>query len=98
MIVSALLTASLAILSLAILGCLYRLIKGPTRPDRVASLDTIGINLLAMIAVICMQLRTQDFIEIVLVIGILTFIGTTALARYIERDAVIDTGGDELDR
>ncbi|MBT2291201.1 Na(+)/H(+) antiporter subunit F1 [Paenibacillus albidus] len=93
-----LLTTALTILALATLACSYRLIKGPTRSDRIAALDTIGINLLAMIAVLCMQLKTQDFIEIVLVIGILTFIGTTALARYIERGSVIEQGGEDYDR
>ncbi|MNC22757.1 Na(+)/H(+) antiporter subunit F [compost metagenome] len=93
-----LLNISLTILALAMLACLYRLIQGPTRSDRIAALDTIGINLLAVIAVLGMQQKTEDYIEIVLVIGILTFIGTTALARYIERDAVMEHGGDELDR
>ncbi|WP_310832706.1 Na(+)/H(+) antiporter subunit F1 [Paenibacillus pedocola] len=92
--ISALLTASLVILALAMLACLYRLLKGPTRSDRVAALDTIGIHVLAIIAVVSMQLNTQDFLEIILVIGILTFIGTTALARYIERGVVVEEGGD----
>ncbi|CAH1190409.1 Na(+)/H(+) antiporter subunit F [Paenibacillus auburnensis] len=96
--ISALLTASLVILALAMLACLYRLLKGPTRSDRVAALDTIGIHVLAIIAVVSMQLNTQDFLEIILVIGILTFIGTTALARYIERGVVVEEGGDTHDR
>ncbi|WP_342439612.1 Na(+)/H(+) antiporter subunit F1 [Paenibacillus sp. FSL L8-0436] len=93
-----LLTAALIILSVSMLACLYRLLKGPTRSDRVAALDTIGIHVLAMIAVVSMLLDTQDFLEIILVIGILTFIGTTALARYIERGVVFEEGGDRHDR
>lgn len=96
--ISALLTASLVILALAMLACLFRLLKGPTRSDRVAALDTIGIHVLAIIAVVSMQQNTQDFLEIILVIGILTFIGTTALARYIERGVVVEEGGDPHDR
>ncbi len=88
------LTAALVILTLAVLGCMYRLIAGPSRSDRIAALDTIGINLLAMIAVFCMLLDTRALIEIILVIGILTFIGTTVLARYIERGSVIEDGDD----
>lgn len=83
------LIASLAILSLAILGCMYRLLKGPSMPDRIAALDTIGIVLLAMITIVCVWLRTTAYIDIVLLIGILTFIGTTAFARYLERGEVI---------
>lgn len=92
--ISALLSTALLILSLAILACMYRLIKGPSRSDRIAALDTIGINVLAMIAVISLLLHTQAFINIILLIGILTFIGTTALARYIERGVVIEHRDD----
>lgn len=89
-----LLLASLVILSLAVLGCSYRLIKGPSMPDRIAALDSIGINLLAMIAVVSLLLDTRVFIDIILVIGILTFIGTTSFARYIERGVVLEHGDD----
>lgn len=89
-----LLLVSLSILSLAILGCTYRLIKGPSMPDRIAALDAIGINLLAIIAIVSLLLDTQVFIDIILVIGILTFIGTTAFARYIERGVVMELGDD----
>lgn len=92
--ISALLSTTLVILSLAILACMYRLMKGPSRSDRIAALDTIGINVLAMIAVISLLLHTQAFIDIILLIGILTFIGTTALARYIERGVVIEHRDD----
>lgn len=92
--ISTLLLTALVILSLAILACMYRLIKGPSRSDRIAALDTIGINVLAMIAVISLLLHTQAFINIILLIGILTFIGTTALARYIERGVVIEHRDD----
>ncbi|WP_068775836.1 Na(+)/H(+) antiporter subunit F1 [Paenibacillus sp. FJAT-26967] len=93
-----LLLLSLALLSSAVLGCMYRLLKGPSMADRIAALDTIGIILLSMIAVICMLLRTQAYMDIILLIGILSFIGTTAFARYIERGAVIENGDDTLDR
>lgn len=76
----------------------WRLLKGPSLPDRVAALDTIGINLLAMVAVLSVLLRTQAFIEIILLIGILSFIGTTAFARYIERGVVLEHGNDQDSR
>jgi multicomponent Na+:H+ antiporter subunit F len=70
-------------------------VKGPSLPDRVAALDTIGINLLAMVAVLSVFLQTQAFIEIILLIGILSFIGTTAFARYIEKGVVLENGNDQ---
>lgn len=89
------LNISMGVLALSILACLYRLLKGPTPSDRIAALDTIGILLLSMIAILGILLGSKDFIGIALVIGILTFIGTAALARYIERGAVIEPGDDE---
>ncbi|MBB3113442.1 multicomponent Na+:H+ antiporter subunit F [Paenibacillus phyllosphaerae] len=80
---------SLAVLSLSILGCMYRLLKGPSISDRIAALDTIGIVLLAMITIVCAWLRTTTYMDIVLLIGILTFIGTIAFARYLERGEVL---------
>ncbi|WP_102716082.1 Na(+)/H(+) antiporter subunit F1 [Paenibacillus castaneae] len=95
---STLLLLSLTILSFAIIGCMYRLLKGPSISDRIAALDTIGVLLLSMIAIICMLLKTYAYFDIILVIGILTFIGTTAFARYIERGVVIESGDDERNR
>lgn len=92
---NSMLLVSLAVLSLAILGCLYRLLLGPSVPDRIAALDTIGVILLSMIAVISMLLKTKTYFDIILLIGILTFIGTTAFARYIERGVVIEHGDDK---
>ncbi|SMF82963.1 multisubunit sodium/proton antiporter, MrpF subunit (TC 2.A.63.1) [Paenibacillus uliginis N3/975] len=89
------LIASLVILSLAMLGCLYRLIKGPSMNDRIMALDTIGIILLSMIAVLSMLFRTEAYFDIILLIGTLTFIGSTALARFIERGDVIERSNDE---
>ncbi|MFF2889218.1 Na(+)/H(+) antiporter subunit F1 [Paenibacillus sp. NPDC057967] len=89
-----LLITALILLSLAILGALYRLLKGPSIPDRIAALDTIGILLLATIAVLSMLLRTTAYFDIILLLGILTFIGTTAFARYIERGVVLESGDD----
>ncbi|MDF2835920.1 MAG: monovalent cation/H+ antiporter subunit [Paenibacillus sp.] len=85
---------ALGLLALAVLGCLYRLLLGPSIADRIAALDTIGVLLLSMIAVIGMVTGTQVYFDIILVIGILTFIGTTAMARYIERGIVLESGDD----
>jgi multicomponent Na+:H+ antiporter subunit F len=86
---------SLSIMVISIAICAWRLVKGPSLPDRVAALDTIGINLLAMVAVLSVLFKTQAFIEYILLIGILSFIGTMALARYIERGVVFEYGNDQ---
>lgn len=87
-----LLLMSLILLAVGILACLYRLLRGPSLADRIAALDTIGIHMLAMVAVFSLVQRTEAYLELILLIGILTFIGTAALARYIERGVVIERG------
>ncbi|MND88782.1 Na(+)/H(+) antiporter subunit F [compost metagenome] len=58
--------------------------------DRVQALDSIGINLIASIAVFSVLLHTHAFFDLILLIGILSFIGTVAFARFIERGVVIE--------
>ncbi|MGO4887273.1 Na(+)/H(+) antiporter subunit F1 [Anaerobacillus sp. MEB173] len=82
------------ILSLSILASLYRVIKGPSMPDRVIALDTIGINLIAIVAIVSMLLRTYAFLEVILLLGILAFIGTVAFAKFIEKGVVIERDRD----
>ena len=53
--------------------------------DRITALDTIGINVIAIVAVLSMMLHTQAYLDIILLIGILAFLSTVAFARYIER-------------
>lgn len=85
-----LMTSSLFILMLTILLNIYRVIKGPTRADRVLALDAIGINLIAGIAIYSVLQDTRAYFDLILIIGILSFIGTIAFARYMERGSIIE--------
>jgi multicomponent Na+:H+ antiporter subunit F len=80
----------LIILTMAILLNLYRVVKGPSSADRIQALDSIGINLIAGIAIFSVFLNTHAFFELILLIGILSFIGTIAFARFIERGVAIE--------
>jgi multicomponent Na+:H+ antiporter subunit F len=84
------LTTSLVILSLAMLGFLYRVIKGPSVADRVMALDAMGITLAGMVAVVSVLLKTSAFLDVILLIGILAFVGTVAFAKFLERGVVIE--------
>ena len=84
----------LFLMSLSILICFYRAVKGPTLSDRILALDTIGINLIGMIGAIMILQRTIAYSEVVLVIAILAFIGSVALSKFIEGGVVIDRDSD----
>ena len=69
---------------------LYRVIVGPTLPDRAIALDTIGVNLISAIAIVSIVLNTKAFLEAILILGILAFIGTIAFSKYIERGVIVE--------
>ncbi|MFD1736654.1 Na(+)/H(+) antiporter subunit F1 [Bacillus salitolerans] len=81
---------SLVVISFSVILLLIRTIKGPSNPDRAIALDSIGINLIAMASLIAIQLETTFFNEVILLIGILAFIGTIAVAKFIEKGVIID--------
>lgn len=88
--IKAMLICSLVFLTFSIFAVIYRLVKGPSAPDRVQALDALGINIISGVAVFSVLLRSTGFFEVILLIGILSFIGTIAFARYIERGVVIE--------
>ena len=81
---------ALVFFMLAIALLLYRVIVGPTLPDRAIALDTIGVNLISAIAIVSIVLNTKAFLEAILILGILAFIGTIAFSKYIERGVIVE--------
>jgi multicomponent Na+:H+ antiporter subunit F len=86
----ALLTVSLLILSVSTLGLVYRVIKGPSTPDRVMALDSLGINLIAITAIISILLKTDAFLEVILLIGVIAFVGTVAFSKFLQKGDAIE--------
>ncbi|KOS64559.1 Na(+)/H(+) antiporter subunit F1 [Lysinibacillus agricola] len=81
---------ALALFSVSIALSLFRVIRGPSLPDRAIALDTIGINLLSAIAIVSIILKTKAYLEAILILGILAFIGTIAFTKYIERGVIVE--------
>ncbi|WP_276313815.1 Na(+)/H(+) antiporter subunit F1 [Exiguobacterium algae] len=80
---------SLAILVLAMMLMLYRVVKGPTTADRVIALDSIGIALISVVALLSILLDTTMYFEVILLLSILAFIGTVAFSKFLERGEII---------
>lgn len=85
------LTLVLIVISISLLICLIRALLGPSLSDRIAALDTFGVNLIGFIAILMMLQVTTAYTEVILVIAILSFIGTISLSKFIE-------GGDVIER
>ncbi|GIO27621.1 Na(+)/H(+) antiporter subunit F1 [Ornithinibacillus bavariensis] len=82
------------IIAISLVLLLYRILKGPTNPDRAVGLDTIGINLMALTGLIAIYLSTPYLNDIVLLVGIIGFLGTLATAKYVEKGVIIDRDMD----
>ena len=80
----------LLLVSLAFVALLFRLIKGPTVSDRVVALDALGVSLISIVALLSLIYETEFFLEVILLLTILSFIGTTAFAKFIERGEIFD--------
>ncbi|PID22114.1 Na(+)/H(+) antiporter subunit F [Sporosarcina sp. P3] len=88
--IAGMLTISVILFALTILVAVIRIILGPSLPDRVVALDIIGVNLIATIAVVSVILNTKAFLEAILILGILSFIGTIAFSKFIERGKIVE--------
>jgi len=84
------LTIGLVILSISTLGLVYRVVKGPSVPDRVMGLDSIGINLIGITAITSIMLRTDAFLEVILLLGIIAFVGTVAFSKFLQKGEIFD--------
>ncbi|WP_079530351.1 monovalent cation/H+ antiporter complex subunit F [Halobacillus hunanensis] len=80
--------------SISLLLLLYRTVKGPTNPDRAVALDTIGVNIMALAGLIAIHLVTTKVNDVILLIGILLFIGNVGLAKFLEKGVIIERDMD----
>lgn len=84
------LQTAMLIFSISILGTSYRVVKGPSMPDRIIALDSIGIHFIGLVAIFSIRQHTVAFLDIILLLGILAFIGTISFAKFLERGEVIE--------
>ena len=75
---------SLAVLLLAVLLAMVRVILGPTAPDRVVALDTINTMVVAAMLLFGVAYREIIIIDVAIVYAVLSFITTLYIAKYLE--------------
>ena len=80
----------LILVLLSIIGMLYRVFRGPSIPDRLIALDAIGVMLISAIALLSVLFDTGFFLEVILLIAIMSFIGTVSFSKFIEKGEIIE--------
>jgi multicomponent Na+:H+ antiporter subunit F len=84
------LTAALLVAAGLTLLVSYRVIRGPTVPDRVVALDVIATNVVAIAVLYAMLTLQGFFIDVSLVLAIIGFISTITVARYVTEGDIIE--------
>lgn len=77
-------------LGLAMLVTVYRIVIGPRAQDRVLALDAFYVVGMLMLLTVGIRVGTPLFFEISLIIGVLGFVSTTALGKFLMRGEVIE--------
>jgi multicomponent K+:H+ antiporter subunit F len=77
-------------IGVALLLSLFRLLRGPTMPDRILALDTLYVNTIALLILFGMHLDSSIYFEAALVIAMLGFVGTVMLSKYVMRRDIVE--------
>jgi len=83
-------TIVIVTLTLALLLAFYRLVRGPSLPDRVVALDLISMIIAGMLTASVIRTRQPVLLDAVTVMAVVSFFGTIAFARYLERRSLSD--------
>ncbi|KKO46257.1 pH regulation protein F [Arsukibacterium ikkense] len=79
-----------AILSLALLLALWRLLKGPTLPDRVVALELIASITVGVIGLYAIRSGKDAYIDVTMVLALTAFLAAIGFARYLEKGSYRD--------
>ena len=72
------------VLLLAAFLCLYRIGRGPTAPDRTVAIDILGTLIVGFCCIMALWTGQDFYMNIAIAWALLSFIGTIALAKYLE--------------
>lgn len=78
-------TAAFVLLGLATVGFLYRLVAGPSLADRIVAVDGALLIVVSVLAVETARRGDDVFVDAIVAVGLLGFVGTAIAARFVER-------------
>lgn len=81
---------SSAVLAVCLLLCAWRLLRGPSAIDRVLAIDTLYLNAVALVVLLGIRWQTPLLFEAALLVAMLGFASTVAMARYLTRGDVVE--------
>ena len=73
-----------AVLTFAAMLCLYRIGRGPSAPDRTVAIDILGTLIVGYCCIMAVWTRQEYYMNIAIAWALISFVGTLALAKYLE--------------
>lgn len=89
------LVASIAVGSIVLVGvlsvlCAYRVVRGPSVPDRVVGIDAIATNVIAIAVLFAILVDRGLFVMVSLVLAIIAFVATVTVAKFVVEGEIIE--------
>lgn len=84
------LIVAFALVAAAFALSFFRLVKGPDTPHRILALDTLYINAIALLVLLGIHLSSPLYFEAALLIALVGFVSTVALAKFLLRGDIIE--------
>lgn len=72
-------------LSVAMLLAFFRLVRGPSLPDRVVALDLMATLVIGIVAAYSVATGQSAYLDVAIILALIAFLGTVAFAYYIQR-------------
>lgn len=79
-----------AVVAIAQVLSMVRLVIGPTTGDRILALDTMVVNAIGLIVLLGIIQGSRIYFEVTLIIAMLGFVSTVAYARFVLRGDIIE--------
>jgi len=83
-------TILFVVLVLGAFFALYRVLRGPSIPDRVIAVDVISVMFTSLTALMGLRYRLAYLLDLSIALAIVSFVGTLALAKYLEKRSLDD--------
>jgi len=74
----------------AMVFCAMRLLRGPSAHDRVLALDTLWMTGMLLALVLGIRFGTQVYFEVAVLIALIGFVSTIAMAKFLMRGEIIE--------
>lgn len=85
MLLTTALDVSFIMVMLGVVGAFIRLVKGPSLPDRIVALDMMTVLIVSFCGLYAIQSGVTAFVDVAIVVAIIGFLATVALARFVDR-------------